>query len=287
MKLSGFPNRWYPLTSCDPPKALSQASYAKSLISELGPFALLRCIGIEHVLSLCDTSCLGRFADIGCGRGFLSLFLAKVGLQGIAIDISPQTIHIASNLLTPYPGVNVQFMDLFSLKTDSTFDMVFLIEVLEHMPDDALSLRHIHSLLKQGGYLVLSVPGRQSLYSLWDRHSGHLRRYEAANLVKLLERTGYQVIFLRSWLTVHYYLLCSAGELLLQIDGQNRRNKSALERTKESGQKLFGKRVSPISSSKLFLQMLNAFCLPVFLRLEASVARSTFGPNYLVLARKV
>ena len=40
----------------------------------------------------------------------------------------------------------------------STYDVIFMNEVLEHMPDPINVLRDIHSYLKDGGILIVNVP---------------------------------------------------------------------------------------------------------------------------------
>jgi len=63
-------------------------------------------------------------------------------------------------------------------------ETVVSLNVLEHLEDDVLALRHMAALLPPGGRVVLFVPALETLYGSLDRLAGHFRRYDRA----LLER---------------------------------------------------------------------------------------------------
>jgi SAM-dependent methyltransferase len=69
-----------------------------------------------------------------------------------------------------------------------------MLEVLEHLKDDAGALAQIHGLMCEGGVLVLSVPNRHPLHLLNPiMYLQHERHYSNAGLVELLERSGFAV----------------------------------------------------------------------------------------------
>jgi cyclopropane fatty-acyl-phospholipid synthase-like methyltransferase len=91
----------------------------------------------------------------------------------------------------------------FARELQQEFDSILYIDVIEHIEDDKAELETAASLLKKGGRLFVIVPAHQSLYSPFDQHIGHYRRYSRKTLqavvppsfiiedVKYLDSAGY------------------------------------------------------------------------------------------------
>ncbi|OGG80040.1 hypothetical protein A3A39_03035 [Candidatus Kaiserbacteria bacterium RIFCSPLOWO2_01_FULL_54_13] len=62
------------------------------------------------------------------------------------------------------------------------FDVVFYIDVLEHIKDDSHEMQRAAEHLKPGGTLIVLVPAHQWLYSPFDKAVGHVRRYTKRTL---------------------------------------------------------------------------------------------------------
>jgi SAM-dependent methyltransferase len=62
-----------------------------------------------------------------------------------------------------------------------SFDVVLLLDVLEHV-DDVSALREASRVLSPGGFLFLSVPAFPRLWSYRDEDAGHRRRYTRTSL---------------------------------------------------------------------------------------------------------
>lgn len=71
------------------------------------------------------------------------------------------------------------------------FDAIFYIDVLEHIEKDAEELAHAACLLKPNGVIVVLSPAYPSLFSPFDTHVGHFRRYTKKSL-KALTLAGIQ-----------------------------------------------------------------------------------------------
>ena len=70
-------------------------------------------------------------------------------------------------------------------------DTVICTNVLEHIADDRLAIRHMAEVLKdRRGRLILLVPAHPALYGTLDRAAGHFRRYEPRQVRSLLEENG-------------------------------------------------------------------------------------------------
>jgi SAM-dependent methyltransferase len=70
-----------------------------------------------------------------------------------------------------------------------------MFDVLEHIEDETAALRHVHTLLRPGGRLFLTVPAYPLLYSVDDEVAGHFRRYTLSSLTRVLAGSGFRVGF--------------------------------------------------------------------------------------------
>ena len=76
---------------------------------------------------------------------------------------------------------------------EGPFDLVLLLDVIEHVQDDAAFLRAVLARLRSGGTVVISVPAWPWLYGAHDVHLGHCRRYCPAAARRLLSAAGLEV----------------------------------------------------------------------------------------------
>ncbi len=76
-------------------------------------------------------------------------------------------------------------------------DTIVCLNVLEHIEEDAATLRDFVKVLPSGGHVVLVVPALQALYGTLDVHLRHFRRYQLAPLKSLLEGVGLEIDELR------------------------------------------------------------------------------------------
>lgn len=76
-------------------------------------------------------------------------------------------------------------------------DSVVYLNVLEHIQDDRSELARARAALKPNGHLLVFVPALQWLYSEFDRHVGHHRRYTKKALCRLAEDLGFEIVAAR------------------------------------------------------------------------------------------
>jgi SAM-dependent methyltransferase len=74
-----------------------------------------------------------------------------------------------------------------SLSASEQFDTILYIDVLEHIPDDALEIRRAAARLRAGGHLIVLSPAHQWLFSPFDKAIGHHRRYTRESMRQTAE----------------------------------------------------------------------------------------------------
>lgn len=77
------------------------------------------------------------------------------------------------------------------------YDCAVMVNVLEHIEEDAEIAVEIFRLLRDGGHWLVFVPAMGFLFSDLDRRFGHFRRYSRAGLGTLARRAGFDVVGLR------------------------------------------------------------------------------------------
>ena len=128
-----------------------------------------------------------RILEIGCGTGHNLPMLARFG-EVDAIEIDPAARAIASERL----GKPVGDAPLPALPGVSrhAYDLVAVLDVVEHIADDVGALRAMKDCLAPGGKILIAVPAHQWMWSAHDVVNHHERRYSKASLVKAIEAAG-------------------------------------------------------------------------------------------------
>jgi SAM-dependent methyltransferase len=125
--------------------------------------------------------------DIGCGTGFtLEALAARFDAWGLEPDAAVRARTRTSVRDRVLPGDTRDRSALGSRR----FDVVMLLDVLEHVEDDRAELSSAAAALAPGGKLVITVPANPGLWSDHDERNGHFRRYTDESLQSLLAEAG-------------------------------------------------------------------------------------------------
>jgi glycosyltransferase involved in cell wall biosynthesis len=138
-----------------------------------------------------------RVLEIGAGIGNLTRVLIPRVKCYVAADIDQEHMARLATRFQHRHNLHVRFCDLANPADFADFgasmDTVVCLNVLEHVEDDLLGLRNIHSALRKDGRAIVLVPHGQEIFGTLDTALGHYRRYSHQELKEKLERTGFRV----------------------------------------------------------------------------------------------
>lgn len=139
----------------------------------------------------------GRMLEVGCGGGQMSAMFLEAGWDVVATDVQPDGAEYArrrgvEKTLVHDAGHGWPF-------ASGAFDAAILLDVLEHIEDDAAALEQLHRVLRPGGGAVVAVPAYQCLFSSWDEYNRHYRRYTAGQLARAARQAGFTVSRTTYW----------------------------------------------------------------------------------------
>lgn len=128
-----------------------------------------------------------RILEIGCGTGHNLPMLAGFGTVD-AIEIDPAAREIASARL----GKPVKAAPLPELPgiERGAYDLIAVLDVVEHIEDDVAALAAMRACLKPSGKILIAVPAHRWMWSAHDVVNHHHRRYSKGTLVSAIEKAG-------------------------------------------------------------------------------------------------
>jgi SAM-dependent methyltransferase len=158
---------------------------------------------------------INRIIDIGCGTGGMLLHLNKFNVGIFGIDNSQDMVMFCkargyTNVICA-SAENIPFYD-------NSFDIITMLDVLEHIPDDIKVLQELIRICRPDGIMLLTVPAYQFLWGRIDEICGHKRRYTRKDIKRKLEATGWCIekisymnvlLFPGVWIVRHIYRIIS------------------------------------------------------------------------------
>jgi len=227
-------------------------------------FAARRAI-VGHILEQLGLPADAAILEPGCGTGGNFPMLARRG-RLFALDADESALGFAASRgLGQVARGSLPEEIPFG---DERFDLVVMTDVLEHLDDEAGSLRALRARMRPGGWLLMTVPAMAWLWSDHDVTHHHRRRYRASDLQSLVSACGFGV----NYLSYYNFLLFPmiAGTRILQRlrpgdrSGANGRHDLSMPRA-----------------------AINALLLRIFAseRYLIGAARIPFGVSLIVLAR--
>jgi SAM-dependent methyltransferase len=129
-----------------------------------------------------------RVLDAGCGSGRTLQELTGYGeVSGLELDPDAAAAAAARGR----GEVRVGRLEELPWE-DDTFDLITCLDVIEHTADDRATLSELRRVCKPGGWLLVTVPAYQALWSLHDAANHHYRRYGRRALRLAATETGWR-----------------------------------------------------------------------------------------------
>ena len=136
-----------------------------------------------------------RVLDAGCGSGRTLEELDRYG-EVFGIELDPGAASVAQSRRRG----EVRVGRLEELPwPDASFDLITCLDVIEHTPDDRVTLRELRRVCRPGGFLLVTVPAYQGLWSMHDVANHHYRRYSRPRLRAAAGDAGWQVLRMTSF----------------------------------------------------------------------------------------
>lgn len=157
-----------------------------------------------------------RILEIGCGTGHNLPMLGQFG-EVDAIEIDAAARDMASQRL----GKPVMASPLPSLEgvADGSYDLVAILDVLEHIEADRDALLGIAAKLKPGGRILITVPAHPWMWSAHDVVNHHKRRYTRRTLRAVIVSAGLRLDMLR-WFNSLLFPVAAGARLAGRLFGK-------------------------------------------------------------------
>ena len=171
---------------------------------------------LDKIISTLPLPADAQILEAGCGSGGNLSMLARHG-QVYGMETNAQALEFATTkgmaqIAAGHLPEQIPFRN-------QTFDLIAMLDVMEHLEDDAAALRALRARLKPGGWMLITVPAYPFLWSRHDELHHHKRRYVANNLRAVLDDTGYKIHYLSYFNTWLFPVVAAAR--LAGIGGEN------------------------------------------------------------------
>ena len=138
-----------------------------------------------------------KLLDVGCGTGaLLEEFTTRFDAHGIEPSQAAVDFCRKRGLMTVKVGVLEQH------PVTEQVDIMTLLDVVEHIEDDEQLLLDAYQRITAGGFILITVPAYQWMWSNHDVVAHHKRRYSREGLKVLVEDAGFEIVHLTHFNTL-------------------------------------------------------------------------------------
>jgi len=157
-----------------------------------------------------------RILEVGCGTGHNLEMLRRFGrVDGIEVD--PAAREMAAARLGQ-PILDAPLPALPGI-ADGAYDMIAILDVIEHVEEDVAGMRALAAKLKPGGKILITVPAFPFMWSAHDVVNHHKRRYTKRTLRALVGDAGLKLEMM-SWFNSLLFPLAATARLAGRVTGK-------------------------------------------------------------------
>lgn len=141
----------------------------------------------------CEVDVGNRLLDIGCSTGELVDRIRHTRIDSYGIEPNKEHYEIAKS-----KGLEVECTTIESYDPGMKFDIITMLNALEHVYSPTETLEKIHSLLNEDGYLLICVPNlyNRTIHIPVDAFlsNAHLYNFSIDTLTAYFLKTGFKIV---------------------------------------------------------------------------------------------
>ncbi|GAA5217972.1 bifunctional 2-polyprenyl-6-hydroxyphenol methylase/3-demethylubiquinol 3-O-methyltransferase UbiG [Corallincola platygyrae] len=130
---------------------------------EFKPLHRMNPVRLRFIEDRCDGLFGKKILDVGCGGGILSESMAKQGATVTGLDMGEAPLSVA-RLHALETGTELEYLQItaeqHAEENAETYDVVTCMEMLEHVPDPAATIKACAAMVKPGGQIFFSTLNR-------------------------------------------------------------------------------------------------------------------------------
>ncbi len=163
-----------------------------------------------------------KILDVGSGCGQTFQVLQKFG-KIYSVDSNKYYTDYQKNHYKDVIVWNSEFPDENS--SNYAYDVICMFDFIEHVENPGRILEYSYKILKKGGFLLITVPAYQWMWTDFDIRAGHFRRYSRSSLVSEARRAGFKSVYSTYFITLLFVFAVIVRKI---IDPLKRKDKSSL-----------------------------------------------------------
>lgn len=162
----------------------------------------------RRLISYVPMDKLNRILDLGCGQGEFSFMIADAHKKATvdAIDLDEHAINKIEETVNHFKIENLKALNcrVQDLDRKEYYDLIFSVDVFEHILEEEMPFSACYERLKEGGYLIIKMPNKNNRgiapdswfkdFNEWKdiEHVGQV--YDLPDLVARFEKEKFRVI---------------------------------------------------------------------------------------------